>query len=147
MPSRTEFQLLSGKRLDEAKALQSAGHYEAAFYLAGYAVECGLKAAVCKTLRIDLFNLSTDLHKGFKTHRLDYLIVLAGLSVQLANDAAADTSLSVAANPFVNPPSGVDRWQSWTEEVRYNVVACPDTVSHNFVNNVERFISWLENHW
>ena len=147
MPSRAEFQTLATNRLNEAKTLKNAGHYEAAFYLSGYAVECGLKAAVCKTLQIDIFNMPTDLHKGFKTHRLDHLIVLSGLSNRLALDIAADMSLSIAANPFVNPPSGVDRWQSWNEEVRYNVTDCSSAVCLDFVNNVERFITWLRNHW
>ena len=147
MPSQAEFQTLADKRLAEAKTLHSAGHYEAAFYLAGYAVECGLKAAICKTLRIDIFNQSSELHKPFKTHRLDNLIVLAGLSKQLAEDVATDTDLSFAANSFVNAPSGVDRWQSWSEEVRYNVAACPSVRCNDFVNSVDRFLIWLRIHW
>lgn len=147
MPNRTEFQVLSAKRLDEAKSLQEGGYYEAAFYLAGYAVECGLKAAVCRTLQIDIFNMPTDLHKGFKTHRLDHLIVLSGLSQRLAADLVTDESLVSAANQFLIPPSGVDRWQSWSEEVRYNVVPCKGTDSQEFINNVDYFISWLKNHW
>jgi hypothetical protein len=147
MPSRAEFKTLANKRLDEAKALQQAGHYEAAFYLAGYAVECGLKAAVCKTLQIDIFDMPTDLHKGFKTHRLDHLIVLSGLSKQLAEDIAADTSLSLAASPFLTPPLDFEGWQSWSEQVRYNVIDCPEQVLQEFVSNVDYFMSWLRNHW
>lgn len=147
MPGRAEFQTLANNRLNEAKTLQSAGHHEAAFYLAGYAVECGLKAAVCRTLQIDIFNMPTDIHKGFKTHRLDYLIVLAGLSQRLATDLATDESLSIAANLFLKPPSGVERWQSWSEEVRYNVIPCKSTDSQDFIDNTDYFISWLKNHW
>lgn len=131
----------------EAKTLQNSGHYGASFYLAGYAVECGLKAAVCKTLQIDVFNLPTELHRGFKTHRLDHLIVLAGLSKKLAEDIAADESLSFAANSFVKTPDSVANWQSWSEEVRYNVTDCSSNACSNFIDNVEVFLTWLKNHW
>ncbi len=147
MPTRSEFQILSNRRLVEAKALQSAGLNGAAFYLAGYAVECGLKAAVCKTLQIDVFNLPTELHKGFKTHRLDHLIVLSGLSKRLAEDIAANESLSFAANFFVKPPDSISSWQSWSEEVRYNVTDCSSSACINFIENVEVFLTWLKNHW
>lgn len=147
MPTRSEFQILSNRRLVEAKALQSVGHYGAAFYLAGYAVECGLKSAVCNTLQIDVFNLSTELHKGFKTHRLDHLIVLSGLSKKLVEDTTTDEELSFAANPFVRAPDRIANWESWSEEVRYNVADCNSAACNNFIDNVEIFLSWLKDRW
>jgi HEPN domain-containing protein len=147
MPNRADFKLLADRRLNEAKTLSHNKHYEAAFYLAGYAVECGLKAAVCKTLNIDIFNMSSELNRGFKTHRIDHLIVLAGLSKQLAVDASSNTLLAIAQNTFVNPPSATDKWQSWSEEVRYNVEKCDSAICDDFVNNVEQFLTWLRLHW
>lgn len=46
--NRAEFQQLSRLRLREARALMSGGHYQGAYYLSGYAVECALKACICK---------------------------------------------------------------------------------------------------
>ena len=48
---RRELQSLSRVRAKEAKALLDAGLHEGAFYLAGYAVECALKACIAKTRR------------------------------------------------------------------------------------------------
>jgi HEPN domain-containing protein len=42
--NRRDFQELALVRLNEAKVLLDAGHFDGAYYLAGYAVECALKA-------------------------------------------------------------------------------------------------------
>ena len=46
--NRGDLQLLANIRLDEAKALLAASLPAGAYYLAGYAVECGLKACIAK---------------------------------------------------------------------------------------------------
>jgi hypothetical protein len=46
--NRAEFQKLSDLRLHESKALLTAGLPQGAYYLAGYAVECALKACIAK---------------------------------------------------------------------------------------------------
>ena len=48
---RKELQDLSKIRLREAAALLQLGLFDGAFYLAGYAVECGLKACIAKGTR------------------------------------------------------------------------------------------------
>jgi hypothetical protein len=55
MPSRSDLHKLTKLRLDEATALLPLNFPDAAFYLAGYSIECALKAAVCKTLDQDDF--------------------------------------------------------------------------------------------
>lgn len=45
---RNDLQLLSKVRLKEATALLEMGLSDGAYYLAGYAVECGLKACIAK---------------------------------------------------------------------------------------------------
>lgn len=46
--SRTMFQRVAGMRIEEARTLFAAKQYGGAYYLAGYAVECALKAAICR---------------------------------------------------------------------------------------------------
>jgi hypothetical protein len=147
MPTRVKFQELADRRLSEAKVLLTASQYEGAFYLAGYAVECGLKAAVCNTLQTDIFEESPELQKGFKTHRLDHLIVLSGLSKRLSADAGNDPGLSLAANLFTLPPFNVFRWEGWSEEIRYNSEVCEQMICEQFVEHVEQFLVWLRKHW
>jgi HEPN domain-containing protein len=46
--NRKDLQFLARARLTEARALLDAGHPDGAYYLAGYAVECALKACIAK---------------------------------------------------------------------------------------------------
>jgi len=52
--NRDDIKKLARIRLKEAKALLKARLFSGAYYLAGYVVECGLKACICrKTKRFD----------------------------------------------------------------------------------------------
>ncbi len=64
---------LAESRLQEANALYEAGHYHGAIYLAGYAVECWLKVAICDTLDWD------ELYDTFRQHDLMFLLRHSGL--------------------------------------------------------------------
>ena len=44
--NRSELQRLSNERIEDAQALLAASRWAGAYYLAGYAVECALKACV-----------------------------------------------------------------------------------------------------
>lgn len=46
--NRSDFQDLAQIRLAEAAALLQAERFDGAYYLAGYAVECALKACIAK---------------------------------------------------------------------------------------------------
>jgi len=46
--NQNDFQQLAEVRIDEAAVLLAHGKYDGAYYLAGYAVECGLKACIAK---------------------------------------------------------------------------------------------------
>src|SRR5262249_32127022 len=45
---RSDFQQLADVRIDEAAVLLAQGKFDGAYYLAGYAVECGLKACIAR---------------------------------------------------------------------------------------------------
>lgn len=49
--SRSDFQWLAKTRIREAKALLDQGLFDGAYYLAGYAVECALKACIVKKIK------------------------------------------------------------------------------------------------
>jgi len=48
--NRQKLQELALMRIAEAKVLFNASHFAGAYYLAGYAIECGLKACIAKTV-------------------------------------------------------------------------------------------------
>jgi HEPN domain-containing protein len=108
--NRNDFQRLSELRIKEARALLAAGFPEGAYYLAGYAVECALKACIArKTQEFDFPERKrvNDSH----THDLGKLLVLAGLSEDLQLEFAGDAAMEW-------------RWgivRDWSEESRYEM--------------------------
>ncbi len=51
---RKTLKRLAEIRLDEAQTLLAAKKYSGAYYLAGYSVECGMKACVAKNIRAEV---------------------------------------------------------------------------------------------
>ncbi len=105
--NRADFQRLSNLRLQESKALLAAGFPEGAYYLAGYAVECALKACIAKKTQLHDFPVKGS-HK-FYSHDLEDLVGFAELQLELAGALSA------------NPPMDAN-WtivKDWSEEARY----------------------------
>lgn len=76
--NRQDLQWLARTRLDEARVLLAAKKYDGAYYLAGYAVECALKACIAKQVRKFDFpdkKLALDSY----SHDLEQLLSVAGL--------------------------------------------------------------------
>jgi HEPN domain-containing protein len=104
---RIDFQQLSEMRLNEAKALLDAGFPEGAYYLAGYAIECALKACIAKrTIRHEF--PERDPHKYYK-HDLAELLAHARLR--------SDFDIDLQTNPELK--GSWIRLQNWSEEARY----------------------------
>jgi HEPN domain-containing protein len=53
--NRTDLQNLAEERLEDAQVLLAGHRYGAAYYMVGYAVECGLKACIAKLTRAEDF--------------------------------------------------------------------------------------------
>lgn len=69
---------LAKLRLREARALLRVNHSDGAYYLAGYVVECALKACIAKkTARYDF--AEKDTVQASYTHDLAKLLIPAGL--------------------------------------------------------------------
>lgn len=89
-------------RLKDAEALFAARRYEGAIYLSGYAVELGLKARICKTLRWSQFPSTASEfrdYQSFKTHDLDVLLHLSGLEDKVKATALAEWSAVAQWDP------------------------------------------------
>jgi HEPN domain-containing protein len=106
--NRIELQEISEVRLRESRALLNAGFAEGAYYLAGYAVECALKACIAKRTQEYDFpekKFVNDSH----THNLKTLLQLAELKTELDRIIEADPAME----------SVLDRVQEWSETSRY----------------------------
>ena len=87
-----------------------AGHYAAAYYLIGYAVECALKACVAKQVKRYDFPDKRLAGEAF-THDLEKLVKVAGLEPELQKDLKANSLLEL-------------NWavvKDWSEGARYEL--------------------------
>src|SRR5438045_101637 len=94
--NRVQLQQLALDRVHDAGALLNAGRWAGAYHLAGYALECGLKACVLahvqKTGMIFLDRTYLKSLADCWTHDLEKLVELAGLkSDQIAEMKANPT--------------------------------------------------------
>jgi len=106
--NRIDLQNLAEERLADAQALLASNRYGAAYYIVGYAVECGLKACIAKLTRAEDF-YDKDLAKKIFTHTLSVLANHARLSAVIEQSGRAD-------------PGFQANWAQvslWDEESRY----------------------------
>lgn len=108
--NRSELQELSKLRLREASSLLRAQHYAGAYYLAGYAVECALKACVAKQVRQHDFPDKTLANQAW-THNLEQLVKTAGLWPDLQKEMDANKHFEL--NWTVT--------KDWSENSRYDL--------------------------
>jgi hypothetical protein len=108
--NRADFQSLSEIHLQEAKALLEARHFGGAYYLAGYAVECALKACICKHVNQYEFPISRTFSNECYSHDFGTLLRVADLTMTL--------NAALRANPRLKY-----NWETagdWGEQSRYN---------------------------
>jgi HEPN domain-containing protein len=108
--NRTELQELAEERVRDAEALLQAGQWSGAYYLAGYAVECGLKACILAYIeRTGAIFDDRRFSEKCWTHDIEALMKLADLEAELG--------LSIAGRPDLG-----QNWRiamGWTESARY----------------------------
>jgi hypothetical protein len=136
--NRIELQEISEVRLRESRALLNAGFAEGAYYLAGYAVECALKACIAKRTQEHDFpekKFVNDSH----THNLKTLLQLAELKTEL------DTIIET--NPTME--SVLDRVQEWSETSRYQrkTVQEADALLKAIEEGKGGLLPWIRLHW
>ncbi|WP_459555018.1 HEPN domain-containing protein [Lacunimicrobium album] len=90
---------LADERVKDAEILFTNKRWSAAYYLAGYAIECALKAAIlAKLSRQKIGNeivfLEGDSGRKYRDHNLENLSRLAGLSTQLNSVASQNPTLA-----------------------------------------------------
>jgi len=92
--NRSDFRQISNIRLREARILLNNGNYDGAYYLSGYAVECGLKACIAKnTKRYDFPDDKTV--KNSYTHNIEQLVGVAGLKTELLTKMRTNPQFAV----------------------------------------------------
>src|SRR5262245_42999004 len=90
--NRTNFRRLAEIRIVEARVLIDNRKYDGGYYLAGYAVECGLKACIAKLTKV--YDFPPKSVNEYYTHDLEKLVKTAGLTIERNTDAANDPDLA-----------------------------------------------------
>lgn len=108
---RRELRAISAIRIDEAKVLLDAGRFAGAYYLAGYAVECALKAVIARRVHSGDFP-DKSLAESAYTHDLVRLARVAGVEGDL--EAARSVNASLDVNWAIA--------KDWNETARYTAI-------------------------
>ena len=136
--NRQNFQQLADVCTDEARVLLQNGMHHGVYYLAGYAVECGLKACIAKLTNQYDFPDKAFAQKCF-THVIEELVALAGLKAQRDADAAANPAL-------------LQNWatvRDWTEASRYmlKTAAEAQALCDAIADAQSGVLPWLKQYW
>jgi HEPN domain-containing protein len=136
--TRTDFQQLADIRAAEATALLAAGCWDGAYYLAGYAVECALKACVAKLTVAEEFPDKERAYKAF-THDIEQLVKLAQLKDVRDTDAKADPEFRGNWN-LVKDWAEDSRYARWTEQQARAIHSAVTDPAHGV-------LPWIKRQW
>ena len=138
MVNRFDLQQLSEVRVQEAESLLNSSLTDGAYYLAGYAVECALKACVAKQTREFDFPDRAVVNDSY-THDLDKLVRVAGLEIELREKSASNKQFEVNWNLV----------KDWSEGARYE--RHDERKVRDFFSAITDrrtgVLAWLRDHW
>lgn len=135
---RATFQQLAEERLNEAQLLLTSGRPSGAYYLAGYAVECALKARIAAKFRESEIPSLSFLQRVY-THDLVKLLSLAGLDDELDADMKTNANLE-ACWTIVSDWTEQSRYEIWTIEAAKTIVDAVEV-------DGKGMLPWLRNRW
>jgi HEPN domain-containing protein len=138
--TRTDFQNLAQLRLDEAQCLLSAGHFCGAYYVAGYVIECALKACIAKQTQAGDFPPAANLKDSHFTHELTKLLKTANLEGNLRTQSQA---VQDNWRLLSGAPGGSENRRYETNISQVEANDCLNAI--NDAN--DRVLIWLKNHW
>jgi len=137
--NRTDFQQLAEVRVHEARILLEAGCLAGSYYLAGYAVECALKACIARQTKQYDFPDKQLVDRIYK-HNPKELLKAAGLEKDLEemmrNNKHLERNWAVVLK--------------WTEESRYEPVRSEGEAKDLFlaISDVrDGVLPWLKKRW
>ena len=135
--SRRDAQKIAMSKLEDALLLANNRRYSTAYYLCGYAVEIGLKAAVASTIQAETIPAKGTIDRVF-THDFEKLVALSGLRSALSE---ARKSERFEAN-----------WSAaskWSPDSRYAIIDQVTAIGliHAVSDPEDGVFKWLQKHW
>ncbi len=136
--NKADFQRLTDIRITESQTLLRADSPDGAYYLAGYAVECALKACISGTFSSHEWPEKKFVNDCY-THVLADLIRLAKLDAVLRADAVTDPSFGRNWNDV----------KDWNEHCRYqsHSHAKAQNLIDAIIQPVSGVLQWIKAHW
>lgn len=136
--NRKDLRRLARIRLKEARVLLKARCFDGAYYLCGYAVECGLKACIAKGTRRSEFPELERVKRSY-THSFPGLVTTAVLEALLRAEEATDVAFS-------------NKWsiaRVWTEAARYVEHAEEEAreLYRAVADRQHGVMRWIRRHW
>lgn len=132
---RKELQKLATLRLKEALALFSKKEYSGAYYLAGYVIECALKAVIAKPLKSMTLPDKELADRIYRGHDLKNLLRLARLEEKYENLATSDYQFQ-------------KQWMrlfSWKVEARYQITDREG--ARGLIEAASEILGWIKQFW
>jgi len=136
--NRGELQHVAETRLAEAQVLLEAGKWSGAYYLVGYAVECGFKACIAKGTKQDDFPVKARVIASH-SHDLAQLVGVAGIRVELLADTEKDAAFSGYWG-VVSQWNEESRYKQWSEPEAVELVQAVSDSDHGVMR-------WLRTLW
>lgn len=140
MPSihRSELVRLAEEKAADALLLLQHGRHSNAYYLAGYAVEIGLKAVIAREFQAETLPDKSFVNKVY-VHRIIDLVRLAGLESDLNQRLSTDPAFSKTWSIVEN----------WSEGTRYAIidVAAATAMVDAVQDSSGGILPWLRTFW
>ena len=137
--NRSDFQKLANIRIQDAQVLLKTGvNSSGAYYLAGYAVECALKACIAKTTKEgDWPPTQSEVQKMY-THSLKALLDLAISDEELNK---SKTNVALTAHLAVV--------KDWSEQKRYeeSTQLQAETLIIAITDTKDGVLPWIQQYW
>ncbi len=138
--NRNDFKRLAIVRIRDAQALlKTRRNASGAYYLAGYAVECALKACIARQTRAGDWPPKAQAVQKMYSHDLEELVAQAGLKKD--RDRAESVSAAFAGN-----------WgtvKEWSEQSRYEISAQSDAQAliTAITDEKDGVLPWIQQYW
>ncbi len=135
---RTDLQAYAQAKLDDAVILLQNGRFSNAYYLAGYAVELGLKACIAAQINAETIPDKAFIKKIFD-HKFSVLIGLAGLAKELKDQEDKD-------------PVFGSNWaivSEWSPDARYEPkdITSAQSIITAIAHPESGVLQWIKTHW
>ena len=138
--NRSDFQALAEVRIKEALVLLENQCYEGAYYLAGYAVECALKACIAKNTNQYDFPPDRNRVNRIYSHDLEGLLREPGLEATRKSEVSLNWQLA-------------ENWRcviAWSETARYRPIIVrryAEELVFAIADEENGVLAWLKKFW